>query len=64
MDGEVYHTLGPGDLPAGTGWVFNDNDFFILLNVAVGGAYVGPVDDSVLPQSMKVDYVRVFARED
>lgn len=64
VDGEVYHTLGPGDLPAGSGWVYNDNDFFLLLNVAVGGTYVGAVDDSALPQSMKVDYVRVYERAD
>lgn len=62
VDDEVYFTLGRGDLPEGTGWVFDDNEFFILLNVAVGGTYVGEVDDSALPQSMRVDYVRVFER--
>ncbi|MGH9762454.1 MAG: glycoside hydrolase family 16 protein [Blastocatellia bacterium] len=35
--------------------------FFILLNVAVGGNFVGSPDSStVFPQEMLVDYVRVW----
>ena len=41
-------------------WVF-DHPFFILLNVAVGGAWPGyPDGTSVFPQRMYVDYVRVY----
>jgi beta-glucanase (GH16 family) len=41
-------------------WVY-DQDFFILLNVAVGGNYVGfPTSETPFPQSMMVDYVRVY----
>jgi hypothetical protein len=37
------------------------NPFFIILNVAVGGNFVGSPDAStVFPQSMQVDYVRVW----
>ena len=35
IDGRLYHTVTPGDL-RGKRWVF-DHDFFLLLNVAVGG---------------------------
>ena len=60
VDDHAYMTLGPSDLPPGTSWVFND-DFFIILNVAVGGRYVGPPDQTtVFPQTMLVDYVRVY----
>jgi len=60
VDDQAYMTLGPSDLPPGTSWVFND-DFFIILNVAVGGRYVGPPDQTtVFPQTMLVDYVRVY----
>jgi len=47
--------------PMNERWVFN-KDFFLLLNVAVGGDYVGnPTDDqSRFPQTMIVDYVRVY----
>jgi Glycosyl hydrolases family 16 len=35
--------------------------FFIILNIAVGGNFVGPPDGStVLPQQMQVDWVRVW----
>lgn len=40
-------------------WPF-DQDFHILLNVAVGGNLGGPVDDSIFPATMEVDYVRIY----
>jgi hypothetical protein len=38
---------------------FREN-FFLLFNIAVGGTLGGTVDNSNLPQTMIVDYVRVF----
>ena len=38
---------------------FREN-FFFLFNIAVGGTLGGPVDNSNLPQTMVVDYIRVF----
>lgn len=41
-------------------WVF-DHPFFLILNVAVGGSYVGfPNPNTPFPQSMIIDYVRVY----
>ena len=43
-------------------WPF-DAPFNLILNVAVGGAWGragGPIDDSIFPQRMHVDYVRVY----
>lgn len=34
--------------------------FYLLLNLALGGSWGGPVADSVLPQSFLIDYVRVY----
>jgi len=60
VDGHLYMTKNTGNLPAGTDWVF-DHPFFILLNVAVGGGYVGPPNSStIFPQTMLIDYVRVY----
>lgn len=44
-------------------WPF-DRDFRILLNVAVGGNWGGQqgVDESIWPQRMEIDYVRVLRR--
>jgi beta-glucanase (GH16 family) len=62
VDGNEYRRTTPAALPAGTRWVF-DHPFFLLLNVAVGGAWPGEPDSStVVPQQMLVDYVRVYQR--
>jgi len=44
-------------------WPFGKN-FHLLLNIAVGGAWGGVqgVDDSIFPQKMEVDYVRVYRK--
>lgn len=62
VDGLLYKTRTPADLPNGSHWVF-DHPFFILLNVAVGGFWPGVPDAStIFPQTMLVDYVRVYQR--
>jgi beta-glucanase (GH16 family) len=45
-------------------WPF-DQPFYLLLNIAVGGSWGGAegVDDTIFPQSMAVDYVRVYKRK-
>lgn len=60
VDNVPYQILTPSSLPSGTHWVF-DHPFFIVLNLAVGGNYVGAPDGStVFPQTLLVDYVRVY----
>lgn len=46
-------------------WPFDQN-FHLLLNVAVGGDWGGAkgVDDAIFPQKMSVDYVRVYKKQD
>jgi beta-glucanase (GH16 family) len=62
VDGKLYATKTPADIPAGQRWVY-DHPFFIILNLAVGGNMPGSPDDStVFPQRMMVDYVRVYSR--
>ncbi len=42
-------------------WVFDDQPFYIIINLAVGGNFVGPPDaNTVFPQTMLVDYVRIY----
>ena len=60
VDAALYETRTPADVPAGDTWVY-DHPFFLLLNVAVGGGWPGDPDaTTVFPQTMKVDYVRVY----
>jgi beta-glucanase (GH16 family) len=57
-------TATADDIPAGTEWVYN-HPFFIILNVAVGGNWPGPPDETTtFPQTMHVDYVRVYGAAD
>ena len=63
VDGIQYHQATPADV-APNQWVFN-HPFFLLLNVAVGGNFGGPVGaDTVFPQEMLVDYVRLYQARD
>ncbi|MFN9863660.1 MAG: family 16 glycosylhydrolase [Bacteroidota bacterium] len=58
VDNVLYNQIKPSDLPGP--WVFN-KPFFIIMNIAVGGNFVGsPNDQTVFPQTMLVDYVRVY----
>ena len=59
VDGTRYSTKTKNDL-LGKNWPF-DQQFHLLLNLAVGGNWPGNPDAStVFPQVMEVDYVRVY----
>mgnify|MGYP006284524679 FL=1 len=54
VDDELYHTfVNNGDLP------FN-SDFFLILNVAMGGTFGGEIDSQFTESTMEIDYVRVY----
>lgn len=62
VDGENYFRLTPAAVPGE--WVY-DHPFFLILNVAVGGRWPGyPDATTTFPQTMKVDYVRIYERVD
>ena len=58
IDRVPYASATPADL-SGV-WVF-DHPFYLILNLAVGGSFVGNPDEcTVFPQSLLVDWVRVY----
>jgi beta-glucanase (GH16 family) len=58
VDNVLYNQITPADVPGE--WVFN-KPFYILINLAVGGSFVGSPDSgTVFPQTMLIDYVRVY----
>jgi beta-glucanase (GH16 family) len=62
VDANLYATFTSKQWPAGGIWTF-DHPFFILLNLAVGGDWPGSPDHTtVFPQTMLVDYVRVYQK--
>ena len=64
VDKDLYVRRTRADLQPGWKWVF-DKPFFLILNLAVGGDWPGnPDSTSVFPQTMLVDYVRVYQRSE
>lgn len=58
VDGYLYNRINKTDVSGK--WVF-DQPFFIILNVAIGGNFVGfPNVNTAFPQTMQVDYVRAY----
>lgn len=58
VDDVLYNQITREDVPGE--WVY-DHPFYIILNVAVGGSFVGPPDSNTMfPQTMLVDYVRIY----
>ncbi|MDO8343262.1 MAG: family 16 glycosylhydrolase [Cellvibrio sp.] len=60
IDDLLYSTKTPADLGNPAYWTFEDFQYYMILNLAIGGNLGGPVDESMLPQTMQVDYVRVY----
>lgn len=58
VDDYLYNRITKSDVPGR--WVY-DHPFYLILNVAVGGNYVGfPTAQTPFPQKMTIDYVRVY----
>lgn len=62
VDGHIYYTVHKWESNGEEQWApFEGNNFFILLNLAVGGNWPGYPDDTTqFPQQFIVDYVRVW----
>ncbi len=69
IDGERFAVFGfnPNttvSIANSDAWPF-DQPFHLILNLAIGGTWGGlrGVDESVFPQNMEIDYVRVYQRD-
>lgn len=64
VDGTRFWTYSKG-LNNWQGWPF-DRDFHLVMNIAIGGSWGGAqgIDDSIFPQKMLIDYVRVYRYTD
>jgi beta-glucanase (GH16 family) len=60
LNGSVYKTITPIDLPAGAAWPFK-HPYFLLMDLAIGGEWAGsPSPATPFPAKMIVDCVRVW----
>ncbi|MDP3644688.1 MAG: family 16 glycosylhydrolase [Bacteroidota bacterium] len=54
VDNQVYHSVfNSSALP------FN-RDFFIIMNLAMGGNFAGPIDPAFISATLEIDYIRVY----
>jgi beta-glucanase (GH16 family) len=63
IDSSQYYAYVPPNYGFNT-WPYISN-FYLILNIAIGGSWGGQqgVDDSIFPQQMLVDYVRVYQKK-
>ncbi len=59
FDGTVFHTLRATDAGAQP-YPFN-LEFYLILNLAVGGSFGGPVDAALSSGTLSIDYVRFYS---
>jgi beta-glucanase (GH16 family) len=60
VDDVLYNQITRQQVEEKGTWVF-DQPFYIIINLAVGGNFVGaPNEQTVFPQTMLIDYVRVY----
>jgi beta-glucanase (GH16 family) len=64
VDGQPFHSVDKPSDADWKRWPF-DGPQYLLLNVAVGGAWGGQqgIDDNAFPARMEVDYVRVYQKQ-
>ena len=65
FDGSLYFTY-TNEGKDWRAWPY-DHPYHVILNLAIGGDWGragGPIDDSIFPVQMEVDYVRVFKKQE
>ncbi|MDC3029958.1 family 16 glycosylhydrolase, partial [Flavobacteriales bacterium] len=62
LDDELQHFMTPSSFSSEFSWPFNNNDWYIILNLAVTSG--GPNDNTDFPADIEVDYVRVYQTND
>ncbi len=54
VDNKTYHTV------ANSNAIPFNHDFFLIMNVAMGGTFGGSVGQNLTDATMEVDYIRVY----
>lgn len=63
FDKTCYHTFPIDEAGKGESNPFR-KPFYLLINLALGGAWGGEINDSILPQKYLIDFVRVYKPRD
>lgn len=58
IDGSLFYSYQP-EVKNSASWPY-DNDFFLILNIAMGGGFGGSIDPNFTKSSMEIDYIRIY----
>ena len=59
VDDSMYLSTTPKIIAPGR-WVFNQ-EFFLILNLAMGGEFAGELDPALMQSQMSIDYIRFYS---
>lgn len=61
FDGQVYNTIRRSDVEAtGKPWPFNQ-EFYLIINLAIGGWFAGQVDPELKAAQLRVQYIKYYS---
>ena len=63
IDKKEIVRFNKADYIAKAEWPF-DHPFYLILNLAIGGTWGGPIDDSIFPVTFSFKYVKVYERSE
>jgi beta-glucanase (GH16 family) len=61
FNGQLFHEFKATD-PGAQPYPFN-LEFYLILNLAIGGGFGGPVDQSLTTGTMSIDYIRFYSND-
>jgi beta-glucanase (GH16 family) len=62
LDDKMYHHFVIDSAGKGINNPFR-KPYYLLINLAMGAEWPGPIDDAVLPQQFIIDYIRCYQKK-
>lgn len=62
VDDVLFHSVNPTTFPSNIDWPFNENDWYIILNLAITSSGIN--SNTTIPNDIEVDWVRVYQTND
>ena len=59
MNGEIFFSATSDDV-APNKWVYNQ-EFYLILNLAMGGHFTGPIDPELESAQLAIDWIRFYS---
>ena len=64
IDDKLFFTSAKGQdgkIATNEGWPF-DKPYYLILNLAIGGNWGGEIDDTIFPNEMQIEFVRIYKK--